>query len=74
MPTVQGRGRKEPVVSTGFTGRGICIRVDDNAVPEFWLALEFSVEELRTLVAQWELWQTFNQHDGPPGSQRPSRG
>ena len=73
MPTVKGRGRKKPVVSTGFFGRGVVIRVDDDARPEFWLTIEFTLEELRALIAQREEWVSIQDHDGPPGSQRPER-
>jgi hypothetical protein len=73
MPHVEGRGRKQPVVTHGFTGRGILIRVDDNAAPEFWLAIEYTPEELQKLLEQWREWGTIQDHDGPPGSQRPAR-
>ena len=63
MPLVEGRGRKEPCVSTGFTGRGVLIRIDDNAVPEFWLAVEFTIDELRQMIDQFEAWQMRDSSD-----------
>lgn len=57
MPVVKGRGRKEPVVSTGFTGRGILFRIDDNAEPAFWLAIEFTPLELEQLLDQRIRWE-----------------
>lgn len=56
MPNVKGRDLTSPVVSTGFTARGVVIRIDDNDHPAFWLAVEFSIANLRKMIDQWEAW------------------
>ena len=53
MPSVNGQLLKMPTLNVAVDDEGVIILIDDQANPEFWARIKFTIEELTTLHEMW---------------------